>query len=126
MEQLLASSRSYSYVWRPASGRLERFGSPHPRSALHDAKARRARIAVVGDRRPAPLAESERGSRVPGGTIHLEAGGWFPSTDAKTRSSSLGTSGDLVASDEIGLDDPEVVIIGSATIRLTQRHTLRG
>ena len=58
-------------------------------------------------------------------TIHLEAGGWFPSIDAKARSSSFGVSGDLVTSDEIGLDDPEVVIVGSATLRFAQRHTLR-
>jgi hypothetical protein len=58
-------------------------------------------------------------------TIHLEGGGWFPSIDAKARSSSFGISGDLVTSDEIGLEDPEVVIIGSATLRLARRHTLR-
>jgi hypothetical protein len=58
-------------------------------------------------------------------TIHLEAGGWFPSLDAKARSSSFGVSGNLVSNDEIGLDDPDVVIVGSATLRLAQRHTLR-
>jgi hypothetical protein len=55
-------------------------------------------------------------------TIHLEAGGWFPSIDANAR---FGLAGDLVTGSEIGLEDPDVVIVGSATLRIAKRHTIR-
>ncbi len=58
-------------------------------------------------------------------TIHLEAGGWFPTLDAKAKSSAFGIAGNLISNDDIGLEDPDVVIVGSATLRLAQRHTIR-
>ncbi|HWC01683.1 MAG TPA: hypothetical protein VHF87_02835 [Methylomirabilota bacterium] len=58
-------------------------------------------------------------------TVHVEAGAWFPSLDAEARSSRLGVAGDLVSNDDIGLDDPDVVLQGGLTFRLAQRHTLR-
>jgi hypothetical protein len=58
-------------------------------------------------------------------TVHVEAGAWFPSLDAEARSSSRGVAGDLVTDDDIGIDDPDVVLQGGITFRLAKRHTFR-
>jgi hypothetical protein len=58
-------------------------------------------------------------------TVHLEAGGWFPNLDAEARSSSFGVAGDLITNGDLGLEDPDVVIMGAVTFRLAQRHTIR-
>lgn len=57
--------------------------------------------------------------------VHVEAGAWFPSLDAEARSSSFGITGNLVTNDDLGIDDPDVVLSGAVTFRLAQRHTIR-
>jgi hypothetical protein len=58
-------------------------------------------------------------------TVHVEAGAWFPSLDIEVSSSRAGLTGDLISGDDIGLDDPDVVLQGGVTLRLAKRHTLR-
>ena len=58
-------------------------------------------------------------------TIHVEGGAWFPTLDAEARSSRAGLEGDLISSEEIGIDDPDVVFQGGVTFRLAKRHALR-
>lgn len=58
-------------------------------------------------------------------TIHVDAGAWFPTLDAKLRSSTSGLTGDLISTSDIGVGDPDVVLQGGLTLRLAQRHTLR-
>jgi hypothetical protein len=58
-------------------------------------------------------------------TVHLEGGGWFPKLDVEARSSGFGIAGNLLTESDLGLDDPDVVLIGGVTFRIAQRHTLR-
>lgn len=58
-------------------------------------------------------------------TVHLEATAWFPNVEAEARSSSFGVAGSLVTSDDLGIEDPDVVPGGAVTFRIAQRHTIR-
>ena len=58
-------------------------------------------------------------------TVHLEAGGWFPSLDAEAKSSAFGLTGSVVTNDDLGIDDPDVVLTGAVTFRVAERHTIR-
>jgi hypothetical protein len=58
-------------------------------------------------------------------TLHAEAGAWFPSLDAELRVSRAGLAGDVIRESDIGIEDPDVVFQGSATIRFLERNTIR-
>ena len=43
-------------------------------------------------------------------TVHVEATAWFPNLEAEARSSEFGVAGSLVTSDDLGIEDPDVVL----------------
>lgn len=74
-----------------------------------------AGLAIAGARPAAAFHQA---------TLHVEARAWFPTLDAEARVSDGGLIGTTVTNDDIGVDDPDVVPGGSATLRLG-RHILQ-
>ena len=58
-------------------------------------------------------------------TVHVEASAWFPNLDAEAKSSRFGIAGSVVTSDDLGIEDPDVVPSGAVTFRVAERHTIR-
>ena len=76
-------------------------------------------LAAMGGLCPRPASAFHEAN------VHVEAGAWFPSLDAEAKSSAFGLTGNLVTNDDLGIDDPDVVLTGAVTFRLAKRHTIR-